>query len=920
MEFTCGKCGAVVVHKKPTRGRKKCPHCGSHGRRGTPQRDSSSRECASPCASVAQLDAEHLPSVSVVIPTHNGWHHLRRCLPTLYALDYPREKVEIIVVDNASGDDTDKALAKEYPSVRVISQDTNHYARANNLGIVAAGGDYIALLNNDTEVESAWLRELVNVIHPNPTIGAVGSKVLLMSGLIHTTGQYEQPNHHWGDRGFEAEDAGQYEDIEEMPSLCGVAVLYRRACIDDVGLQDERFVAYYEDVDYSLRCRKKGWKLFYVPRSVVHHFYNGTASNLHQGEVPFTRYYTERNRLLLLAKHDPERIPEALATHSHFYVDKDYRILYESMPVVLEALSEGVPLDRLQPLLARLFENLRKIALYEGEGVRAERQMYKHRLRLLEEEWQQNLQKAIAAKEAEWRKETGDQRELWNAELERVRADARQEKETEIAREQRAANERLAERDRELGKQLEQKQREMDRLRDEVGAELAVAREALTSKIADKLKLNMYGTGTKEEMIRNLKAQLSTQERDLKVALQSAERVRSQLLSLREEHEAKVRHFLEAEGRTTEHYAELLELRKRLAENERQVLELLRQMELLQKRHIPSAPPGESWLPMIQGDDAIRPLEYGAKPEDVHWSIINRCFFRCQHCDIWKNKDALELSTGEGKLLLQRLHDWLGPFRLHVAGGEPFMRRDLLDLLHEAIVPGNEVTLTTNGYRIDEKMAGKLAKLGLRAINISVDGFEAEHNRIRGVSDSYHRALTALKLLSASGSETHVIPTTVMTSRNLAELPEMVRWAEDQGFNGITFQALCNEFSSEFTWDWWKRSELWPTDTEQIAAVLDELIRMKLRGAGINNSVAQLQSMKHYFSYPGKYPGMCSVGFRSLHLNEKGDFLLCWNMSPAGNALHDDLPGLWAGAEALRRRHQVKSCARECFVLNCNYG
>ena len=100
---------------------------------------------------------------------------------------------------------------------------------------------------------------------------------------------------------------------------------------------------------------------------------------------------------------------------------------------------------------------------------------------------------------------------------------------------------------------------------------------------------------------------------------------------------------------------------------------------------------------------------------------------------------------------------------------------------------------------------------------------------------------------------------------------------------------------------------------------MDHLIELKLQGYQVNNSVAHLEHMAHYFTTPTGSPGECSVGTRTLHLDEKGDVLLCWNMPPIGNSLDDDLRGLWGSTEAALRRHQIQRCARECFILNCNY-
>src|SRR3989344_1852713 len=695
-------------------------------------------------------------------------------------------------------------LERVYPKGRVVRREENHYCRANNAGIAASKGEFIALLNNDTTVERAWLNELVGALQGNARAGGAGSKVLLLSGRIHTTGQREQPNHHWGDRGFEEDDRGQYDKLEEADSLCGVSVLFRRACIEDVGLQDERFVAYYEDVDYSLRCRAKGWALLYVPASAVHHFYNGTASKLQQGGMSFSRYYTERNRLLLLAKHCPEKIPEAISTHSHFYVEKEYRILYESLPVVIEALMVSAG-EKLPVLLEQLFSNLRKVAVYEGEGLRTERLMYQHRVRQLEEEWQRNLARELKREEARLRKSSGlaleRERETHAArvadlEMEKQRtleethmrleeegarglSKLRSELEEERGRAVSDLMWQSAERDRQAHEEIVRLQDCIVRQERELGHlshELASLRQHPLRRMADRMLLATMREGNKEALAVDLKVRLAAKEQDLCTALARLEESHARHLELQGLHEQKVQEFLATEREATLSHAEALELQKMLSSLRSEADALLKETRWLHGRIPRPAEDSTGWIPPADGNVPHLLTEPSAKPAEVHLSIINRCFFRCEHCDIWKNKKRSELSTDEVKELIDRLHRWLGEFTLHVAGGEPFMRRDLLDVLRHATGKGISVILTTNGWRIDARVAEELTSIYLHTVNVSVDGLEDAHDRMRGVKDSYKRAVRALRFLNAKKKSTRVCLTTVGARQRLPQLPGLVDW------------------------------------------------------------------------------------------------------------------------------------------------
>ncbi len=1006
LQFVCEKCGkTITAYKEVTSGRRKCSGCGSYGLRKVVPVSGQTVAVSAPMIEfspkVAEISDSELPAVSIVIPTYNGKPHLEKCLPALRAIDYPLEKVEVIVVDNASSDGTAAFLKTKFPWVKLLRQEINHYCRANNLGIKAANGEYIALLNNDTKVEKGWLSELVKVIHPNPEIGAVGSKVLLLSGRIHTTGHYEQPNFHWGDRGFEEEDKGQYDEIEEIPSLCGVSVLYRRECIDDVGLLDERFVAYYEDVDMSLRCRKKGWKLVYVPKSVVHHFYNGTAANLQQEGISFTRYYTERNRLLLLAKHQPDKLPDSLSSFSHFYVDKDYRILYQALPVVLSGLFESADSRDLPDILARLFDTLRKIAVYESEGIRTERLIYQQRLSALEKEWQENLARELKLKEDVWheeakkreiavKKEQKALEEGYSRELEKRDTQLKeQEKKFQASRDalvkthsmdldrrdaqlKEGYSRELEKRDTQLKEQeksfhavkeehvgkisaqtvrihlleheLEQKTKEIASLREDFGRrdchhkeeiarlredllrreqnlgqlsyELAVARQHPFTKLSTRLKLGVYRQGTKEALIAQLGNRLAAKERDLNIALTKLDAEYARFRAFQKDNEEKVAQFLAAEQRATDLNAEVLALQKRLAVHEGEVGALVGEVARL--RAGAAVPPGS--VPDEPPQETPSEL-----PAEVHYSITAKCNFRCRHCDIWKQEGCkgkgggAELSTEGAKALITRLHGALGARTLHIAGGEPFLRKDLFEVLGHACSLGFSTIITSNGSRINERVAEQIATLAPKAVNVSLDGLEETHDAIRGVPGSYRRAVRALELLNAAKKGTHVILTTVVNSLNLGQLEDLVRLAESMSLDGIAFQALTNEFSSAYRPDWWQSTDLWPADAAAIDRAISGLVRLKLAGSPITNSIAHLEHMRHYFTHPGAYPGECRIGSRTLHLNEKGQALLCWNMPPLGNALTDDLASLWVGDEAKGQREHIRRCSRECFILNCNY-
>jgi GT2 family glycosyltransferase len=240
------------------------------------------------------------PLVSVIIPNWNGAHHLPVCLDSLYRQSYVR--FEVILVDNGSTDGSLALLERDYARVQVISLSENHgFAPACNIGMRAARGEIVVLLNNDTEVDPGWLEALVSTFERHPEAGSVASKMLLFDRRdhIHTAGDYYRLDGIPGNRGVWERDEGQFD--EEVPafSACGGSAAYRRAMLDDVGLFDEAFYFSCEDVDLGWRAQLAGWPCIYTPQAIVYHKVSATGA----GTV--NSYYDGRNFIFLIAKNYP---------------------------------------------------------------------------------------------------------------------------------------------------------------------------------------------------------------------------------------------------------------------------------------------------------------------------------------------------------------------------------------------------------------------------------------------------------------------------------------------------------------------------------------------------------------------------------------------------------------------------------------
>lgn len=243
------------------------------------------------------------PLLSVVIPNWNGERFLRTCLDALRRQTYPA--LEIIVVDNASGDGSQALLRAEYPDVALVALPSNRgFTGACNAGIARAHGAFIALLNNDTEAQPTWAAALVEAFQRHPQVGIVASKMLLFDqrDTFHNAGDGFRTDGTAYNRGVWEKDTGQYEDEEFVFSACGGASAYRRAMLDQIGWLDDDFFFSLEDVDLAWRAQLAGWRTLYTPQAVVYHHLSATGGGV------TASFYAGRNSLYVLAKNLPREL------------------------------------------------------------------------------------------------------------------------------------------------------------------------------------------------------------------------------------------------------------------------------------------------------------------------------------------------------------------------------------------------------------------------------------------------------------------------------------------------------------------------------------------------------------------------------------------------------------------------------------
>lgn len=289
--------------------------------------------------------------LSVIVVNYNALKYLAPCFESLSRIDKNGYPLEIIMVDNLSQDGSVLAIRDKYPEIKIIENDVNNYTKALNLGIRSSIGDYVAILNPDTIVEKNWFTGILDIMSTDDRIGAVQSKILFSGkNAINSAGVEEVEDFYFRDIGFDEKDTGQYDKSREINFFSGGSVFFKRDCLVDVGGFDEDFVMYMEDVDYSIRCRDRGWRIFYSPQSIVYHKYHGLASS------GLCEYYCSRNRMLLLGKRFPFKLPGSIKT-SHFYLENDVKNLYHSLIQAMKKMAEYQPAE----IIVRILDDLKDI-------------------------------------------------------------------------------------------------------------------------------------------------------------------------------------------------------------------------------------------------------------------------------------------------------------------------------------------------------------------------------------------------------------------------------------------------------------------------------------------------------------------------------------------------------------------------------
>lgn len=239
------------------------------------------------------------PLVSIIILNYNAGQLLIECVDSILKTDYPN--LEIIVVDNASKDQSHQNCKKKFPSIILVENKENlGYCEGNNVGIRIANGEYIVILNPDTLAEPDWLTKLVTA-YEKYGVGLYQPKFLTTTdhSILMSTGNMIQIFAFGYSRGKGKRDDGQYDHVESIGYASGTCLFTSSKVLRELGMFDPFLFAYHDDLDVGWRAAMLGIKSYYVPDSVIYHPPEGFSFKW----SPLKYYLLERNRYYCLLTH-----------------------------------------------------------------------------------------------------------------------------------------------------------------------------------------------------------------------------------------------------------------------------------------------------------------------------------------------------------------------------------------------------------------------------------------------------------------------------------------------------------------------------------------------------------------------------------------------------------------------------------------
>jgi len=297
---------------------------------------------------------------------------------------------------------------------------------------------------------------------------------------------------------------------------------------------------------------------------------------------------------------------------------------------------------------------------------------------------------------------------------------------------------------------------------------------------------------------------------------------------------------------------------------------------------------------------------------------------------MWKNlrtKDELSIEQWKEFILDLKRFTQLKT-SINITGGEPFLKHDVLDLVRHTTQEGFKgISMTTNGFLIDIRLAQEISASGLAMISFSLDSIDADiHDNLRGIKGSCQKVMAAIGYLLKDKVNTLKIGIqTIIMGPTLGGIPELIKWASSRGVS-IYFMAIAEPLCASLGPDWFIRGDysfLWPHDFKKRDETIELLIQEKKNGADIGNSLAQLRGFKTYFDNPEEFvrrERKCRMGDGMVKIGPTGDVSLCGEKGAIGNICNSPISEIWFSEKAKSVRGLISSCRSNCpQMINCYF-
>jgi radical SAM protein with 4Fe4S-binding SPASM domain len=282
-------------------------------------------------------------------------------------------------------------------------------------------------------------------------------------------------------------------------------------------------------------------------------------------------------------------------------------------------------------------------------------------------------------------------------------------------------------------------------------------------------------------------------------------------------------------------------------------------------------------------------------------------------CNFWNQRTPVELPAAVWIRFLGELKTFSKAFNISFSGGEPLIKEDIWEILEFCGSQRIDAGICTNGLMLNDENIRHLLKCNLLNVNISIDGTVPEiHDSVRGVPGMLAKIKSNVERLAALRAEgkhaTAVIIKTVVSSRNLHDLPKMVSYVKDLGLSGVNFQPIdCRTEQAR---------DMWTLDLNLLDSVIEQLVGLKRKNYPILNSeVSMRQWADHFRGVIPERKSACVVGLRNLGIRADGSIYLCdqEGFSPIGNIQTDNIGVLWRSPETRALRARTVGCERLCM-------